>query len=288
MADKKKVFRTWLRIFAIPLLLILATATWVHSDYKGPFQNNFAGGFYRLSKLGPNPCNVNLNTCISYYSKLISAKSKQNVLVGDSEAESIRDLFDHAFRPNGITISRSGCPFIVLEINGLDKACRKLNLRRLKLLTSLNNSTFYVFNHNINLDAQETLREVQDLQSLTLNGNQVIYILPPAVIKGNFGAYALLLFKTPIGTPKFFWSNHFDSTYFKANTDIKMAIDNLKEPTFSYIDTDPLLCTHYPCELKDDQGEFLYQDSTHLSAFGGKILIDSILEARKSKWNSSS
>lgn len=281
MLKPRFVIRKWAELFMFPLVLLIIISLWVHFDYYGPFQSNFNGGFYRLSKLGPNPCNEDTKSCMNIYEKETDVKTALNLLVGDSEAESIRDLFESSFLPTGTVISRSGCPFINFKVENVQKECASLNYERFRFIASLEQSTIYIFNHNVDFDDVQLEHLKKQLIKMITDGNKVVYILPPAEIKGNFGAYALLLFKTPIGTPRSFVYNDFKIENFKSNERIKSIIASINSKSISYVDVNPLLCPNYPCEITDSEGEYLYQDSTHLSAFGGLILMDSILSSAK-------
>jgi hypothetical protein len=215
------------------------------------------------------------------YESETDVKTALNLLVGDSEAESIRDLFESSFFPRGTVISRSGCPFIDFKVENVQEDCVSLNHKRFRFISNLGRSTIYIFNHNIVFDDNQLERLKKDLIQMTSDGNRVVYILPPAEIKGNFGAYALLFFKTPIGTPSSFINTDFKIENFNSNERIITLIKNINSNSITYIDVNPLLCPKYPCEITNSEGEYLYQDSTHLSAFGGEILLNSILNSAK-------
>ena len=92
--------------YLITILLIGLTGIWLAAGYPGILKTNYQGSFQRLHNTENG---FHKNSILQRFSERI--EKSQNVLIGDSEAISIGDLFVRKFGFNSGIYALAGCSF---------------------------------------------------------------------------------------------------------------------------------------------------------------------------------
>lgn len=266
MALSKRA-NTYLGIVSSLLLLLM----WIKADYPGFLHENFNGS---LARLDPYDCVQNVNEICGHDFN----EKLQNLLVGDSEALSITDLFVEKFPDNSRSLAFSGCSFLPTGIvrPNTTGECREWNKNILRALEGNCKKDVFVFNRFKPESNLESRQYLDFLLELGEKCNSLTVIGTPAEIIGKFSAYSSLFVESPIGTPKFFYKRDFDLTSIAWNN--RMNLWSIKhQELLKYIDTNGLVLGEFPTRLRNAKNQLLYGDSTHLSKYGGEIIVKSII-----------
>lgn len=205
--------------------------------------------------------------------KINFSESGSKLLIGDSEAMSLSDVFKSRFRKNGFVYALSGCSFIPKSIirNTGTSDCRQLNdylIRQIELDCRVD---IYIFNRFVPTGKVEQSQYLDFIWSLAEKCNRVTVIGTPPQIRGNYSAYASLLFRVSLDSPRNFEKKDFLTEYMRWNSVFQIAIKQHEKVI--YIDTVDLLVTNFPTTLQNKNGDYLFADSTHVSKFGADIII---------------
>lgn len=268
MTNTKKLFVLY--IFVTSLFVFLTF--WISWGYPGYPNSNLNGGISRLARFScfsmtePN-CN-----------QFRPDNSDYSLLLGDSEAISISDLFIRKFYPNGYVGAMTGCSFLPSSIHrkSQSQACRKLNKKVVKQLRSNYCGNIYIFNRFTPLNAGEEREYLSFLDAIAKSCKSLTIIGSPIEIKPKFSAYATMFFKATINQQEYYDLKDFNRESLRWNQRIQSELTK-SSSEIHYIDTNSILITQYPTTLKNSQGEYYYFDSTHLSLFGGEKILASIL-----------
>lgn len=258
-------FIIWLSILA----LLLLTKVWILNGYPGPFQNNLKGGnarFIFTSCFHDNSC------------KLTSKQENISILLGDSLAESMKDIFYNKFAPDVQILSLTGCSFIPVELKykssiPVTSMCQNHYNKSLSKVNSLSSSSIYIYNRYLPKTTMETSNYLTFLTSLQQNGNKIKVIGQPIEIIKQYSSYSTLIFSRAIRTPNSIPKSGFSMQSIDNNRKLQIAINSLNNPNITYLNTASIICPRYPCKLNDNLGNSIYTDNTHLSYFGNNKLL---------------
>ena len=256
--------------YLITILLIGLTGIWLAAGYPGILKTNYQGSFQRLHNTENG---FHKNSILQRFSERI--EKSQNVLIGDSEAISIGDLFVRKFGFNSGIYALSGCSFLPESIQRPNQpsGCLEFRAKIYRFVLNSKTENIFIFNRFTPISEQETLLYVTFLKSLQHDDNEIIVIGHPVELVNQFSAYATLLFPVGFNTPKQFNRTDFSSASLKWNSSLSEYIKKFNNQKIKYINTDEILFSKFPSTLKDNTGRFLYTDSTHLSLYGGEILM---------------
>lgn len=243
--------------------------------YPGPFSKNFEGGFFRLRNFSKTQCQN--AACIKVIEKSKEFQNKKILLVGDSEAESISDLFISIYGQRGLNLSRSGCSFILESLRSYHSyECSNFDHQRQLLIKKSEFSQIYIFNRYTPPNSLARSKYIEFIRTFTQVSTNVTIISAPPEINGNFQAFSSLVFHNPIGTPSEFNKENFNQETIEWNEFLSRYINQNKDWNLKYVDSFRIICRSFPCRLKDQKGKWLYLDSTHLSAYGGMLILKEI------------
>jgi hypothetical protein len=265
-----------LRAYLSSIITFIALASWIMSGYPGIGNSNFNGGVSRLSKI---ECLSSIDPKCSGRSDLPTAN---NVLLGDSEAVSISDLFKNQFGKNSYIGALTGCSFLPDSIlrKSQTSECLGLNAKHLALIRDVGCKNIYIFNRFRPVTKYEAEQYLEFISTLADNCNSVTVIGTPLEMISDFSAYSNLLFKSSPNTPNQFVESDFDSLSLKWNKKLGNIAPRLGK-NVSYFDTDDLIIPVFPTSLRDASGEYLYFDSTHLSKYGGELLVKELAKTKQ-------
>ena len=263
--------RKLLVVYIAVIQAMVLLAFWISSGYSGLPNKNIKGGVTRLSRF--HCLSTTEPNCPSFR----PINSRYEILLGDSEAISISDLFINKFKTTGHVTALSGCSFLPASITreSQTQACRNLNLKTMKLLNSKICGNVYIFNRFTPLNSTEADRYVGFLRNISRECESLTVIGSPVELNGNFSAYASMLFKSAIDSPAYFAKRDFDQASLNWNSQLAKRLSNSARKII-YINTNAILVPHFPTTLKDSAGEYLYFDRTHLSYYGGQKIISTI------------
>jgi len=256
----------------LTIILLLFVKYWIISGYPGPFQNNLKGGSARF----------NFTSCFHDNSCKFSSNNENiSILLGDSEAESMKDLFYEKYQPHVEILSKPGCSFIPTELKHKDSIevtneCAKLYEESLVRVKSLSSSSIHIYNRYTPKSSNELFLYLSFLQSLQQNQNKIIVIGQPIEILSKYSAYSSLIFSRAINTPSSISKSDFSHESIHYARKLQVAIHSLNNSSIKYINTEATICPAYPCQLIDESGNSMYADDTHLSSFGNLKLIDKL------------
>lgn len=256
----------------ITLILLLLVKYWIISGYPGPFQSNLQGGSARFnftSCFHDNSCNFSSNN------------ENISILLGDSEAESMKDLFYEKYQPHVKILSKPGCSFIPTELKyrasiEVTNDCVKLYEESLVQVKSLSTSSIYIYNRYTPKTPDDLFFYLSFLLSLQQNENKIIVIGQPIEILSKYSAYSSLVFSKAINTPSSIPKSDFSPESINYARKLQVAIHSLKNSSIKYLNTEAIICPEYPCQLIDESGNSMYEDDTHLSYFGNWKLINKL------------
>jgi len=251
--------------FIVPALLIGATGFWIHAGYPGPLQNNLKGGFARFDS--DSLVTENMDTL---------RPNGMDLLLGDSEAQSIQDLFAMRFGEDSVIRAKSGCSFIpkraFREISHTID-CERFYHDSWNLVSKTSNSKIFIFNRYLPSSQQEILEFISFLRKISNNENSIILVGQPVEITKPYAAYSSLFFKRPLGSFNEMPKEDFDKSSIQRWAALKRELELFAPSVVRIVDSEKIICPNYPCEMFNDQGESKYTDSTHLSIYGAKSLI---------------
>jgi organic radical activating enzyme len=200
----------------------------------------------------------------------------QKILLGDSEAMSLSDEFKKRFGSKGFVFAKNGCSFITDEIyrESFDSTCKEKNFSLFTELKKQCRADIYVFNRFVPKDLKEQEIYLDFLNQVGVACNKLVVVGTPLQIRGNFSAYSSLLFKKSFDSPKFFEESDFMVDYINWNKEFRKQVKSFE--SIFYLDTEALLAKEFPTTLKNDTGDYLYTDSTHVSRYGAEIIVGNL------------
>jgi hypothetical protein len=259
-------------IYLLTLASLLLLLAWISDEYPGFLNENYNGSLARLDSYN---CVENTNQiCGQDFSGRI-----ENLLVGDSEALSISDLFVKKSPENSRSLALSGCSFLpggIVRLN-ITEQCKDWNMKILNFLNEDCHKDVYLFNR---FKPETYLESELYLDFLLQTGKKCkrfTIIGTPAELIGNFSAYSSLFIDSPINTPKYFDESDFDSFSIAWSNRMKQW-ERRHQNLVNYIDTNELILGKFPTKLMNSKKQLLYGDSTHLSKYGGEILVNKIFD----------
>jgi hypothetical protein len=268
--------RVLARAYLSSILLFIALSFWIISGYPGLGNSNFIGGASRLSGI---ECLSSIDWECDGKPDLPTAK---DVLLGDSEAVSISDLFKDEFGKNSYIGAYTGCAFLPPDIFRTTQTseCLSLNAKHLILIKEVGCKNIYIFNRFRPVTEYEEEQYLEFISSISRHCNSVTIIGTPSEMVSDFRAYSNLFFKSSLNTPKQFIESDFDSLSLKWNDKLRNIVPSLRNNMY-YIDTNSLILPVFPTSLKNASGEYLYFDSTHLSRYGGELVVKELANIKE-------
>lgn len=268
--------RVLFRAYLSTIMMIMALSLWIISGYSWMGNSNFNGGVSRLSKI---EC---LNSIDPKCAGRLDLHTANDVLLGDSEAVSISDLFKDEFGKNSYIGALTGCSFLPASIFRVTQTteCLRLNAKHLTLIKEFGCKNVYLFNRFRPLTEYEEEQYLAFISDISNHCNSVTIMGTPSEMISDFRAYSNLLFKSSPNTPKQFTESDFDLLSLKWNVKFRNIAPSLRN-NINYIDTNSLILPVFPTSLKNASGEYLYFDSTHLSRYGGEILVKELAKTRE-------
>lgn len=259
--------------YVVTILVCTFLAVWIGNGYAGAFNSNFSGGFQRLNGQECYPsssseCRLELPKNENY-----------KLLVGDSEAVSISDLFKDGMGNRTYVGALTACPFIPKSIirESMTKQCRDLVDRNFQIVFGATCGDIYIFNRFRPENESEQSSYFSFLRQIAKSCQHLTLIGTPIELIPRFNAYSSIMFRTAINAPSVFKRSDFDGRSIVWNSvlsDFFRKPQNL--PNMNYINTNEIVVTRLPTSLRDSNGEYLYTDSTHLSKYGGEMIMAQI------------
>jgi hypothetical protein len=254
------------------LSICMLGGLWISNGYVGVHFSNYEGGFERLkdvecfSNTEPG-CGFRLPKNVTY-----------NLLLGDSEAISISDLFKTELGGYSYVRARTACSFIPESIvrESMDKGCRILNSNSLKIVSKKNCKNVFIFNRFRPESDSEEASYFDFISKIAKSCQSLNVIGAPTELKPRFNAYSNMVMKTAINSPRVFNKADFDPESLRWNNTLANFISKQNFYNVNYINTHKLVVTRYPASLRNPDGEYTYTDSTHLSKYGGAIIMAEI------------
>ena len=252
------------------ILLFSLIQLWISNGYPGILKENFKGGVQRFQTF---KCQSDL---LPNCSKLDFSQQGHKILLGDSEAMSLSDVFKKRFGSIASVYAENGCSFVANGINreSFDSKCRELNTLLLTKLLKQCQADIYVFNRFVPKDLFEQKLYLEFLNQVGKACNKLVVIGTPLQIRGNFSTYSSLVFKRSFDSPKYFNKSDFMDDYMNWNRILQKEIENSVNSV--YLDTEVLLVKKFPTTLRNSAGNFLYSDSTHVSRYGAEIIATNL------------
>jgi hypothetical protein len=243
---------------------------WISNGYPGILKENYNGGSQRFQTI---KCQSDL---LPNCSKVDFSQKDQKILLGDSEAMSLSDEFKKRFGSKGFVFAKNGCSFITDEIyrESFDSTCKEKNFSLFTELKKQCRADIYVFNRFVPKDLKEQEIYLDFLNQVGVACNKLVVVGTPLQIRGNFSAYSSLLFKKSFDSPKFFEESDFMVDYINWNKEFRKQVKSFE--SIFYLDTEALLAKEFPTTLKNDTGDYLYTDSTHVSRYGAEIIVGNL------------
>jgi hypothetical protein len=245
---------------------------WINSGYKGWPSSNFSGGFQRLTV---EDCYSNeLPGC----ELTLPKDDTYSLLLGDSEAISISDLFKEEMGHNSYVSALTACSFIPKSIirQNMSEDCQRLNSRNREIVFGSTCKKIYIFNRFRAESESEESSYFDFLKGIANSCEQLTVIGTPIELIPRFNAYSNLMAKTAVNSPKVFDRDNFDNMSFRWNQTLVDFFEGHNISNMRYINTNSIVIPEWPTTLINLDGEYLYTDSTHLSKYGGEMVMAEI------------
>jgi hypothetical protein len=252
------------------ILLFSLIQFWISNGYPGILKENYEGGSQRFQSI---KCQSDL---LPDCTKADFSQKNSKILLGDSEAMSLSDEFKKRFGPKGFVYAKNGCSFMADGISreSFDSDCKKQNTLLFNKLMKQCQADVYVFNRFVPKDLFEQKLYLDFLNEVGKACNGLVIVGTPLQIRGNFSAYSSLFFKKSFDSPRYFDKSDFVVDYMRWNKDFKAILKN--NINLSYLDTEALLVGKFPTTLRNDNGDYLYTDSTHVSRYGADVIVENL------------
>jgi hypothetical protein len=259
------------------LSICMVTGLWISNGYPGLHFSNYEGGFQRLNEVecfsSTEPgCRLKLPKIGTY-----------NLLLGDSEAISISDIFKAELGDHSYVSALTACSFIPESIvrKSMNQNCRELNSSNLKIVFKKNCKNVYIFNRFRPESESERALYFDFINKIAKSCESLTVIGAPTELIPRFNAYSNMMIKTAINSPRVFSKDDFNQESLDWNNSLANFINLQNFYNMRYINTHNLVVTSYPTSLKNFDGEYTYTDSTHLSKYGGAMIMREISRIRR-------
>jgi hypothetical protein len=254
------------------LSICIMGGLWISNGYVGVHFSNYEGGFERLkdvecfSSTEPG-CRSKLPKNVTY-----------NLLLGDSEAISISDLFKAELGDYSYVRALTACSFIPESIvrESMNEDCRILNSNSLKIVSKKTCKNVFIFNRFRPESNSEEVLYFDFISKIAKSCQSLTVIGAPTELNPRFNAYSNMVMKTAMNSPRVFNKVDFDPESLRWNKTLANFIGKQNFYEVNYINTHKLVVTSYPTSLRNSDGEYTYTDSTHLSKYGGAIIMAEI------------
>ena len=265
MTKNKLLFVAYILVLSICSMLAL----WINGGYKNWPSSNFDGGFQRLT--AEDCYSDELPGCEFTLPK----DDTYSLLLGDSEAISISDLFKKEMGHNSYVSALTACSFLPKSIirKNMSEDCLKMNSRNRQIVFGSTCKKVYIFNRFRAASESEESSYFDFLRGIANSCEQLTVIGTPIELIPRFNAYSNLMAKTAINSPEIFDRVDFDSNSLLWNETLDDFFKRQNLSSMKYINTNSIVIPEWPTTLIDLDGEYLYTDSTHLSKYGGEMVM---------------